>query len=87
MTVLDRYNNNLNRRFVDITAEERNKQLYYEVLENLNDESRSNLGSDEAKVVLELEKYKAGELKLSQLHKFIHENQATFDLLLSKIHA
>lgn len=73
--------------FVDITTEERNKQLYYEILENLNDESRHNLGSNEVTVVQELEKYRDGELKLSQLHKFIHENQAAFDLLLSKIKA
>jgi DNA-binding PadR family transcriptional regulator len=73
--------------FVDITTEERNKQRYYEILENLNDESRHNLGSNEVTVVQELEKYRDGELKLSQLHKFIHENQAAFDLLLSKIKA
>lgn len=72
--------------FVDITSEERNKQLYYEVLEKLNDESRSTISSNEVSVLQELEKYKDGELKLSQLHKFIHENQAAFDLLVSKIH-
>ena len=73
--------------FVDITSEERNKQLYYEVLENLNDESRRTISSIEVSVLQELEKYKDGELKLSQLHKFIHENQAAFDALLSKIRA
>jgi DNA-binding PadR family transcriptional regulator len=71
--------------FVDITSEERNKQLYYEVLENLNDELRSTISSNEVSVLKELEKYKDGELKLSQLHKFIHENQASFDMLLNKI--
>lgn len=73
--------------FVDITSEERNKQLYYEVLENLNDELRSTISSNEVSVLRELEKYKDGELKLSQLHKFIHENQASFDMLLNKIKA
>lgn len=73
--------------FVDITSEERNKQLYYEVLENLNDESRRTISSNEVSVLQELEKYKDGELKLSQLHKFIHENQSSFDMLLSKIRA
>jgi hypothetical protein len=48
---------------------------------------RNNLGSNEVRVLQELEKYRDGELKLSQLHKFIHENQAAFDLLLSKIKA
>jgi DNA-binding PadR family transcriptional regulator len=71
--------------FVDITSEERNKQLYYEVLENLNDESRSTINSNEVSVLQELEKYKDGELKLSQLHKFINDNQATFDQLVSKV--
>ncbi|MGB4588424.1 MAG: hypothetical protein WBI17_04215 [Clostridiaceae bacterium] len=71
--------------FVDITSEERDKQLYYKVLENLNEEMRTNLSSNEVTVLQELEKYRDGELKLSQLHKFIHENQAAFDLLASKI--
>ena len=73
--------------FVDITSEERNKQLYYEILENLNGELRNSLSSNENTVFQELEKYRDGELKLSQLHKFIQENQATFELLVSKINA
>jgi len=73
--------------FVDITLEERNKQLYYKILETLNEELRNNLGNNEVSVIQELEKYRDGELKLSQLHKFIQENQAAFDLLLSKIKA
>jgi|GEM_PF-3356350 len=71
--------------FVDITLEERNKQLYYKILETMNEELRNNLGTNEVSVIQELEKYRDGELKLSQLHKFIQENQVAFDLLVNRI--